>query len=66
MVTSLILLKEMYPEEVHELLATTLDTIIEEIKQIQNEARTNGFTKRPQWPMIIFTYTKRMDGTKRS
>lgn len=52
------------PEEVHELLATTLDIIIDEIKQIQNEARANGFTKRPQWPMIIFTTPKGWTGPK--
>ena len=52
------------PEEVHELLATALDTIIEEIKQIQKEARTNGFTKRPQWPMIILTTPKGWTGPK--
>ncbi len=52
------------PEEVHELLATTLDIIVEEIKQIQNEARTNGFTKRPQWHMIIFTTPKGWTGPK--
>ncbi len=52
------------PEEVHELLATTLDIIVEEIKQIQNEARAKGFTKRPQWPMIIFTTPKGWTGPK--
>jgi len=52
------------PEEVHELLATTLDIIVEEIKQIQNEARANGFTKRPQWPMIIFSTPKGWTGPK--
>lgn len=52
------------PEEVHELLATTLGIIIEEIKQIQNEARTSGFTKRPQWPMIIFITPKGWTGPK--
>jgi xylulose-5-phosphate/fructose-6-phosphate phosphoketolase len=41
------------PEQMHHLMAAALDTVIDEIKQIQNEARTNGFTKRPQWPMII-------------
>ena len=52
------------PGEVHELLAGTLDVIIAEIKQIQSEARTNGFTKRPQWPMIIFTTPKGWTGPK--
>ncbi len=52
------------PEEVHELLATTLDIIIDEIKQIQNEARANGFTKRLKWPMIIFSTPKGWTGPK--
>ncbi len=46
------------PDEVHQLLASTLDTIVPEIKQIQTEARTTGFIKRPQWPMIIFSTPK--------
>ena len=52
------------PEEVHELLAAALDIIIAEIKQIQSEVRANGFTKRPQWPMIIFTSPKGWTGPK--
>ena len=51
-------------EEVHQLLATTLDIIIDEIKEIQNEARANGFTKRPKWPMIIFSTPKGWTGPK--
>ncbi|HMH21090.1 MAG TPA: phosphoketolase family protein [Puia sp.] len=50
------------PEEVHQLLAATLDTIIQEIRQIQHEARTNGFTKRPVWPMIVFRTPKGWTG----
>ena len=50
------------PEDVHLLLASTLDVIVNEIKQIQCEARTNGFTKRPQWPMIIFRTPKGWTG----
>jgi len=46
------------PNEVHQQLASTLDKIIIEIKAIQSEARTNGFTKRPQWPMIVFKTPK--------
>ena len=52
------------PEEVHELLATTLDIIIEEIKAIQEEARANGFTKRPAWPIIIFSTPKGWTGPR--
>ena len=50
------------PDEVHQLLASTLDTIVAEIKEIQTEARSNGFTKRPKWPMIIFSTPKGWTG----
>ena len=52
------------PNEVHQLLASTLDIIVKEIKQIQEEARSNGFTKRPKWPMIIFITPKGWTGPK--
>ena len=52
------------PELMHELFATTLDTVIAEIKAIQKEARDNGFTKRPRWPMIIFRTPKGWTGPK--
>ena len=58
------------PEEMHELFAAALETAIAEIKEIQHEARTNGFTKRPQWPVIIlntpkgWTCPKEVDGIK--
>lgn len=50
------------PEQVHQLLASTLDTVVGEIKQIQAEVRTNGFTTRPQWPMIILRTPKGWTG----
>jgi len=52
------------PEDVHQQLATTLDTIVEEIRQIQKEARTAGFTQRPTWPMIVFRTPKGWTGPK--
>ncbi len=52
------------PEPVHQQLAATLDQVIAEIKQIQNDARTNGFTKRPRWPMIILKTPKGWTGPK--
>jgi xylulose-5-phosphate/fructose-6-phosphate phosphoketolase len=52
------------PEAMHQLMAQTLDTVIEEIKAIQQDARTNGFTKRPQWPMIILRSPKGWTGPK--
>ncbi len=50
------------PEQMHHLMAATLDRVIDEIKEIQNEIRTNGFTKRPQWPMIILRTPKGWTG----
>lgn len=46
------------PDKLHQLLASTLDTIVAEIKDIQTKARTNGFKERPKWPMIIFRTLK--------
>jgi xylulose-5-phosphate/fructose-6-phosphate phosphoketolase len=53
------------PEEVHQLMAATLDTIIAEIKDIQTGARTKGFKKRPIWPMIVFRTPKGWTGPKK-
>jgi len=52
------------PEQVHVALAETLNIIIPKIKQIQHDARANGYTKRPQWPMIIFRTPKGWTGPK--
>ncbi|MDJ0695838.1 phosphoketolase [Mastigocoleus sp. MO_188.B34] len=52
------------PEKMHQLMAATLDTAIHEIKDIQEEARKNGFSKRPQWPMIILRSPKGWTGPK--
>ena len=52
------------PEAMHRLMASTLNTIIAEIKSIQNDARLNGVTKRPMWPMIIMRTPKGWTGPK--
>src|SRR6266404_6642881 len=52
------------PELMHQSMATTLDTVIEEIKAIQTDARTNGFSKRAQWPMIVLVSPKGWTGPK--
>jgi len=57
------------PLVVHQLLAGTLDVCYAEIRAIQDEARKNGFTKQPVWPMIVlrtpkgWTCPKEVDGT---
>src|SRR6476469_3193984 len=46
------------PEKMHQQMAATMDTVIAEIRRIQTEARKNGFTERPRWPMIILRSPK--------
>src|ERR671934_876120 len=46
------------PEKMHELMAATLDKVIADIQRIQTEARHNGFTQRPRWPMIVLRTPK--------
>src|SRR5207302_7609461 len=48
----------------HQLLAHTLDIVIDEIKTIQEEARSVGFSQRPLWPMIVFRSPKGWTGPK--
>ncbi len=52
------------PEEMHQLMAHTLDTIIARIKQIHREARERGAHKRPCWPMIVLRTPKGWTGPK--
>lgn len=46
------------PEEVHQVLASTLDKVIAEIKSIQKDIRENGFKPNVKFPMIIFRTPK--------
>ncbi|MGA7146499.1 MAG: phosphoketolase family protein, partial [Desulfobacterales bacterium] len=52
------------PEDVHQCMAETLDTIVGEIKAIQRQARERGFNERPVWPMIVFKTPKGWTGPK--
>ncbi len=52
------------PADVHQQMAATLDIAIAEIQSIQREARVHGFSKRPQWPMIILRTPKGWTGPK--
>jgi xylulose-5-phosphate/fructose-6-phosphate phosphoketolase len=52
------------PALMHEAMAATLDTVTEEIKRIQHEARVNGNTMRPRWPMIVLKSPKGWTGPK--
>ena len=52
------------PEDMHELMATVLDAVIEAIHTIQRKARTAGDTTRPRWPMIVLRSPKGWTGPK--
>ena len=58
------------PQTMHELMAETLETVIGDIRRIQENARRDGFSKRPTWPMIVlrtpkgWTCPKEVDGKR--
>jgi xylulose-5-phosphate/fructose-6-phosphate phosphoketolase len=52
------------PAQMHQLMAATLDTVLNEIKQIQYDAREKGSKERPVWPMIIMRTPKGWTGPK--
>jgi xylulose-5-phosphate/fructose-6-phosphate phosphoketolase len=52
------------PETMHQLMASTLEQCVLEIRQIQEEARRTGIQTRPRWPMIIFRSPKGWTGPK--
>ena len=52
------------PMAMHEAMATTLDAVTEQIRQIQADARMLGKTERPRWPMIVFASPKGWTGPK--
>ena len=52
------------PAAAHQEMALTLDVAIEQIKQIQKEARSSGDPGRPRWPMIILNTPKGWTGPK--
>ncbi len=48
----------------HEAMAATLDTAVEQIKPIQQDARVHGNLARPRWPMIVLNSPKGWTGPK--
>src|SRR5215207_2166961 len=51
-------------EAMHQQMAATLDTVLDEITRIQQSARTRGATERPRWPMIVLRSPKGWTGPK--
>ena len=52
------------PGEMHQRMAATLDTVIDEIRSIQERARTGQNVERPRWPMVVLRSPKGWTGPK--
>jgi xylulose-5-phosphate/fructose-6-phosphate phosphoketolase len=52
------------PEAMHQLMAGTLDTIVAQIRSIQDNARSGGDSGLPTWPMVILRSPKGWTGPK--
>jgi len=52
------------PEVVHQLLAATLDAVVDKIRAIQHKARAEGVQDLPEWPMIVLRTPKGWTGPR--
>ena len=52
------------PEVMHQLMAATLDQAIQDIRDIQKNARAKNDAARPRWPMIVLRSPKGWTGPK--
>jgi xylulose-5-phosphate/fructose-6-phosphate phosphoketolase len=52
------------PEIMHQQMAATLDTVVERIRGIQQDARRGMPPRRPRWPMIVLGTPKGWTGPK--
>jgi xylulose-5-phosphate/fructose-6-phosphate phosphoketolase len=52
------------PEAMHQLMAKTMQTAVEEIQAIQKAARNGKTTELPAWPMIVMRTPKGWTGPK--
>jgi len=52
------------PATMHQAMAATMETVIQEIRDIQANARQHGSFIRPRWPMIILRSPKGWTGPK--
>lgn len=52
------------PEAMHQLMAGVLEEAVQDIRQIQQHARTNNNPERPRWPMIVLNSPKGWTGPK--
>ena len=52
------------PEAMHTLMAAALDQAVQEVQRIQRQARQQGHTARPRWPMVVLNSPKGWTGPK--
>ena len=52
------------PMTVHQLLAATMDRVLDDIAKIQRQARDGSSSERPRWPMIVLRTPKGWTGPK--
>jgi xylulose-5-phosphate/fructose-6-phosphate phosphoketolase len=52
------------PDQMHQLMAATLDEVLDEIAAIQRRAREDRDITRPRWPMIVLRTPKGWTGPK--
>jgi xylulose-5-phosphate/fructose-6-phosphate phosphoketolase len=52
------------PETMHEQMAASVDTVIERIRAIQEDARGGSTPRRPRWPVIVLRTPKGWTGPK--
>jgi xylulose-5-phosphate/fructose-6-phosphate phosphoketolase len=52
------------PATMHERMATTLDSVLDDLDSIKAHARADGSTERPRWPLIVLRSPKGWTGPK--
>jgi xylulose-5-phosphate/fructose-6-phosphate phosphoketolase len=52
------------PPKMHQLMAATMDRVVDRIGSIKRSARENGDASRPRWPMIVLRSPKGWTGPK--
>ena len=52
------------PEVMHQTMAATVELCVNEIRSIQQKARSSGVAERPRWPMIVLRSPKGWTGPK--
>jgi xylulose-5-phosphate/fructose-6-phosphate phosphoketolase len=52
------------PGPMHQAMAATFESVLQDIRAIQKDAREHGVSKRPAWPMIVLVSPKGWTGPK--